>query len=147
MVVGFNHNFKYKGAIYHVQTEDNGVKNPQIVTLLYSGGQILSSQKTSYADLCHATDLAEQVEELMKKQHQDMLRRLKNGEFDRAIAQTTKGAPVTDAPEVSPTVSPEPSAPRTEAVAPVAKSAVVVPDVGDSELEKLIRSYLLGDKK
>ena len=109
MVVGFNHNFKYKGAIYHVQTEDNGVKNPQIVTLLYSGGQILSSQKTSYADLCHATDLAEQVAELMKKQHQDMLRRLKNGEFDQTIAQTTKGASATDTPEVSPTVSPEPS--------------------------------------
>ncbi len=35
MVVGFNHNFRYKGEVYHVQTEDGGLKSPNIVTLLY----------------------------------------------------------------------------------------------------------------
>lgn len=82
MVVGFNHNFRYKGGLYHVQTEDGGLKSPNIVTLLYSGGTILASQKTSYADITKVNNLSQVVEDLMKEQHKEMLRRLKDGEFD-----------------------------------------------------------------
>ncbi len=51
MVVGFNHNFRYQGEVYHIQTEDSGMLSPNIVTLLYQGGTILASKKTSYADI------------------------------------------------------------------------------------------------
>jgi hypothetical protein len=85
MVVGFNHNFRYKGEIYHIQTEDSGLKSPNIVTLLYQGGTILASKKTSYADISKVDNLAQVVEELMKEQHKDMLRSLKAGEFDAVI--------------------------------------------------------------
>jgi len=51
MVLGFNHNVTYKGEVFHVQTEDSGVNNPPILTLLYRGGVILCSKKTSYADI------------------------------------------------------------------------------------------------
>ncbi len=85
MVFGFNHNFRYKGGVYHVQTEDGGEKNPQVVTLLYHGGTILASTKTSYADQRGVEQLEKRVEELMKQQHRDMLRRLKEGEFDGRI--------------------------------------------------------------
>jgi hypothetical protein len=27
MVVGFNHNIKHKGKMYHIQTEDSGLEN------------------------------------------------------------------------------------------------------------------------
>jgi hypothetical protein len=82
MVLGFNHNAVYKGHVFHVQTEDSGVKNPHIITLLYRGGVILSSKKTSYADIIMMDNLDSVVEELMKAQHKEMLRRLKSGEFD-----------------------------------------------------------------
>ena len=82
MVLGFNHNVVYKGHVFHVQTEDSGIKNPHIITLLYRGGVILSSKKTSYADILMMDNLDSVVEELMKAQHKDMLRRLKSGEFD-----------------------------------------------------------------
>ena len=85
MVVGFNHNFRYKGEVYHIQTEDSGLKNPNIVTLLYQGGTILASKKTSYADIAKVDNLNKVVEELMKEQHKEMLRRLKAGEFDAVI--------------------------------------------------------------
>ena len=85
MVVGFNHNFRYKGVIYHIQTEDSGLKSPNIVTLLYQGGTILASKKTSYADITKVDNLAQVVEELMKEQHKAMLRSLKAGEFDAVI--------------------------------------------------------------
>lgn len=85
MVVGFNHNFRYKGEVYHIQTEDSGMKSPNIVTLLYQGGTILASKKTSYADIAKVDNLEQVVEELMKEQHKDMLRGLKSGEFDVVI--------------------------------------------------------------
>ena len=61
MVVGFNHNFRYKGEVYHIQTEDSGVKSPNIVTLLYQGGTILGSKKTSYADIAKVDNLEKVV--------------------------------------------------------------------------------------
>ena len=82
MVLGFNHNVVYKGVVFHAQTEDSGIKNPHIITLLYRGGVILCSKKTSYADILMMENLETVVEELMKAQHKDMLRRLKSGEFD-----------------------------------------------------------------
>lgn len=91
MVVGFNHNIRYKGDIFHVQTEDSGIRNPCITTLLYRGGTIIASKKTGYADIIKIEMLEKVVEELMKEQHKEMLRRLKAGEFDdRAFpAETT----------------------------------------------------------
>ncbi|MBC8017901.1 MAG: hypothetical protein H7X83_05200 [Verrucomicrobia bacterium] len=82
MVLGFNHNLTYKGEVFHVQTEDSGVNNPHIITLLYRGGLILCSKKTSYADILMMDNLESVVEELMKAQHKDLMRRLKSGEFD-----------------------------------------------------------------
>ena len=75
MNVGFNHNIMYKGEVYHIQTEDSGVANPHIVTLLYQAGTIIGSRKTSYADIIKMDNLDKVVEELMKEQHKEMLRR------------------------------------------------------------------------
>ena len=82
MVLGFNHNVRYRGELFHVQTEDSGVTSPNITTLLYRGGTIIASRRTSYADIIRFEGLERLVEELMKDQHKEMLRRLKNGEFD-----------------------------------------------------------------
>ncbi len=87
MIVGFNHNVLYQGVGFHVQTEDSGLKSPSLVTLLYHGGIIVSSQKTSYADILDAENLSQVVEDLAKEQHKGMLRRLTKGEFDRQICE------------------------------------------------------------
>jgi hypothetical protein len=82
MVVGFNHNIKHKGKMYHIQTEDSGLENPHIITHLFVGGNILASKKTSYADIVGADNLAQVVRELMEEQHKEMLRNLINGVYD-----------------------------------------------------------------
>ncbi len=82
MVVGFNHNIKHKGKMYHIQTEDSGLENPHIITHLFVGGNILASKKTSYADIASAENLAQVVRELMEEQHKEMLRNLINGVYD-----------------------------------------------------------------
>jgi hypothetical protein len=107
MVVGFNHNVMYKGEMFHVQTEDSGIANPHIITLLYRGGTIISSKKTSYADIVKVENLGQVVEALMKEQHKDMLRRLKAAEFDSRIFTPQPPAPA--APPRKPSVEATPS--------------------------------------
>lgn len=81
MLTGFNTDFKYKGTVYHVQTEDNGKANPVIVTLLYQGGAILASKKTSYADILKFDRLESVVKDLMEAQHKQIIRDLISGKF------------------------------------------------------------------
>ena len=82
VVVGFNHNIKHRGKMYHIQTEDSGLENPQLTTHLFVGGNILASKKRSYAELLGADDLARTVRELMEAQHKEVLRNLINGVYD-----------------------------------------------------------------
>lgn len=87
MIVGYNHNVNYRGTTFHVQTEDSGLQRPQLTTLLYHGGTILSSKKTLYADIIKVDNLEQVIEELAKEQHKGMLRSLTRGEFDRRIVE------------------------------------------------------------
>jgi len=83
---GFNHNVKHKGQLYHVQTEDSGKHNPTVTTLLFLGGNILASLKTSYAEHLNAEELHKRVRELMEAQHKQMLRNLLKGLYDKQEA-------------------------------------------------------------
>lgn len=124
MILGFNHNVNYKGEVFHVQTEDSGVASPNITTLLYKGGVILCSKKTSYADIVKMKDFEAVVEELMKEQHKEIMRRLKAGEFDdRAFpAPAPAAAPAAVSLEV-PAPLPEAEQPESPAVAAPAEEA------------------------
>ncbi len=79
MLVGYNTNVPYKGKLYHVQTEDNGTRNPVIVTLLYIKGTILASKRTSYAHILSDQRYKELVREMMKEQHKTMIKELIRG--------------------------------------------------------------------
>ena len=82
MVLGFNHNIKHNGKVYHIQTEDSGIETPHIITLLYVGGTIITRDKTSYADILKIDNLETVVKELMEEQHKGMLKKLVSGAFD-----------------------------------------------------------------
>jgi len=84
MLIGYNTNVPYKGTIYHVQTEDSGLKSSVIITLLYLKGTILASKKTNYSHLVAGPDFKEKVRELMKEQHKAMLRELIAGKHTSA---------------------------------------------------------------
>lgn len=83
---GFNTNIKYQGRTFHVQTEDSGHANPKIITLLYEGGTILTSKKSSYEDLVSAENLESVVKDLMERQHREMVKALKEGQLDEVIS-------------------------------------------------------------
>jgi hypothetical protein len=87
MLSGFNNNFRYRGVLFHVQTEDSGVANPHVITHLFHGGNILASEKLDYSDKLGAADLESVVRELMETQHKAMLKRLQRGLHDSVILE------------------------------------------------------------
>ncbi|MDA8079016.1 MAG: hypothetical protein M0Z79_08780 [Nitrospiraceae bacterium] len=99
MLVGYNTNIPYKGKLYHVQTEDNGLKNPVVITLLYFKGTILAAKKMSYAHLASDADYKQQVRELMKEQHKSMMKELIQGKHTGQVEEEKPGEPQAAAQE------------------------------------------------
>jgi hypothetical protein len=80
VITGFNTDVKFRGVIYHVQTEDKGPQNPLIETLVYKGGEILASRRLPYGELI--PDHAETaITKLMEDQHKAMMLEVKKGKF------------------------------------------------------------------
>ena len=92
MVGGFTPNIRDSGQIFHVQTEDGGTESPSIITLLYRGGAILFSKKTSYADQLGDADRESVVRQLMEAQHGAMVQALKSGKLDERIGVASADA-------------------------------------------------------
>ena len=81
MVTGFNTDVEYEGRVYHVQTEDKGIDNPIIETLVYRGGEILAAVRTSYADL--KPKFAEAaIASRIETQHNQVLLDVRGGKFE-----------------------------------------------------------------
>ncbi len=85
MITGFNTDVKYKGVVYHVQTEDKGSQNPLIETLIYKGGEILSSRRLPYSSLVAPGDETA-ITKLMEDQHKGMIMEVKRGRFESGDA-------------------------------------------------------------
>ena len=98
MVPGYNHNINYKGRVYHIQTEDSGINNPHIITHVFVGGNIVSSRKTSYADIVAVENVSEMIVELMQNQHKGMLKDLIRGCFDAELEARSVNAAALDGP-------------------------------------------------
>jgi hypothetical protein len=148
MVPGFNTDFRYRGETYHVQTEDNGVGNPVVVTLLYHKGAILASRRTPYGDLAGKPGFERELLGLMKSQHKDVMRALLVGAYDRDGAAPSApsaagdrgghpAAAAVSAPALRPQGEQAPAA--TMRVAPAAP-----PPPAAVSLDKAIRRYLEG---
>src|SRR5580698_4075374 len=85
-LLGYNNNVRHKGKVFHIQTEDSGVKYGHIITHLFmDGGRILKSVKTSYSEYLGNERMAEIVKEMMKSQHKSMFIALRDGKFDHLL--------------------------------------------------------------
>ncbi len=158
-VSGFNHNITHRQRVYHVQTEDSGVNNPTIVTLLYVGGNILAQKKTSYAELLGAPNLAEQVRQRMEEQHKEMLYAVRAGRYDgtdmaNAARAYQPGQLADDEPKAPPRAPAPPVAPLPIPLlelAPVEASGVEETLFGEDlvsekSLDEVILGYLTSEK-
>jgi hypothetical protein len=83
MITGFNTDVQYEGRVFHVQTEDRGLDNPVVESLVYTGGEIITSRRSAYADLARSSDYSEgEVARRMESQHQALIREILSGRFD-----------------------------------------------------------------
>jgi len=89
VITGFNTDIKHNDKVYHIQTEDKGLQNPYIESLVYVGGEILASKKTSYAEQAKTGVDEKWIGSLMEQQHRTMIAAIKRGRFD-SPADATK---------------------------------------------------------
>jgi len=145
MQSGFNTNFRHRGVLFHVQTEDSGRANPHVITHLFYGGNIIASVKREYSDHLEAENIEALVRDLMESQHKAMLKKLSRGEHDTVIFERLgaeifseaaaekpppPARPVTqpemqielDSPQAPPAAPAPPSASSTQPPAPLAAS-------------------------
>lgn len=85
MITGFNTDIKHNSRVYHIQTEDKGLQNPCIESLVYVGGEILASKKTSYASQVAQGIDEKVIAQLMEQQHKTVIAAVKRGRFDEKL--------------------------------------------------------------
>ena len=78
MIFGFNTDVTGKDAVYHVQTEDRGARNPVVDSIVYVGGKIVDRRRTRYVP---EEVTPEQVEKMVRKQHKGLVEAIRTGQF------------------------------------------------------------------
>jgi len=135
-VLGYNHNLRYGGRTFHVQTEDSGQGYARLYTHLFYEGTILSSKKQEYDP--EAPE--DSVRALMQKLHKSMIKELTHQEHDARIGGffIARGEPamledrsaavvVEAAPSPAPAAQPAPVAVAAAPEEIVAAAPVVAP--------------------
>lgn len=85
MITGHNTDVRYGDVVLHVQTEDKGLSNPFIESLIYYGGQVVVAKRGSYADLVEQGKGDDEIMTLMDHQHRTMIKAIQAGKFDEKI--------------------------------------------------------------
>ena len=131
MITGFNTDIKHNEKVYHIQTEDKGLQNPYIESLVYVGGEILASKKTSYAEQVKTGVDEKWIGSLMEQQHRTMIAAIKRGRFDAPADPTKAGAP----------------RPTIQVATPMPMPAMAEPEVAGEEktLDQVIIDYLASE--
>ncbi len=133
-LLGYNHNVRYEGRIFHVQTEDSGPGNPHLFTHLFFQGSILASKRSQY----DPETFEDEVRSSMQGQHKAILRELKQGAFDERIARFFELRGETFKPDVPATLdaaAPDATAP---AEAPVESAEAAPLETAPPEAEPLV---------
>src|SRR5262249_19682180 len=81
-VLGFNHNLRHRGRVFHGQTEESGPPYARLYPHVFFEGTILSSKKQEY-DAAASEDA---VRLLMQQLHKAMIKELTHGGHDPQIA-------------------------------------------------------------
>ncbi len=74
---GYNHDVRYRGQVFHIQSEVCGGAQRQVRTQLFSRGAVLASERTPVDD-----DDDAGIESMLREQHKSLLRELCRGTFD-----------------------------------------------------------------
>lgn len=127
MITGFNTDIKHADRVFHVQTEDRGIGNPVVESLVYVGGEILLSKKSPYnAHIKDGTVNEKAVKEMMDLQHRRIIEAIRRGRFDggNKAAAAAPSAAGGDEPSGEMAAGPD-APPRVSAAAAAATAALL----------------------
>jgi len=82
MITGYNTDVRYKERVFHVQTEDKGVSNPFIESVVYFGGQVMAAKRATYSDLLQQGEGSAAIASRMDNQHRMMIAAIRAGKLD-----------------------------------------------------------------
>lgn len=129
-LLGYNNNVRHKGRVFHIQTEDSGVKHPHVITHIFmDGGRILKSTKTSYAEHVGNDGLADTVRKMMKDQHKAMFVALRDGQLDHLIPPSGASIPPPPPSVPPPAKAPSVHPPRAKSVPPPSSMRPAAPEM------------------
>jgi hypothetical protein len=134
VITGFNTDVEHGGVVYHVQTEDKGLKSPLILSLVYVGGTIIASRRTPYDDLIAEGFEEDKLAERLQRQHKLICAAIHAGRVEDLKRQSERAKPPEQEQEqkseaAQETVVPEATVP--EASAPEA----VVQEVAEEDAD------------
>ncbi len=83
MITGFNTDVPCMGEVYHVQTEDKGIENPMVESLIYKGGEILGARRTAYSKFLKNGYDEKAVVKFMEEQHRSVIDEVRRGRYHK----------------------------------------------------------------
>ncbi|MFL6199856.1 MAG: hypothetical protein ACJ76J_11810 [Thermoanaerobaculia bacterium] len=153
MITGYNTDIRHNEVVFHVQTEDKGLANPYIESLVYVGGQVLASKRANYAELLAEGKEEKDIVALMDHQHRTMIAAIRHGKLDAKLQSLIAGKQTGQVPTEPPvtrqapgtTAVPEPPPlPPPPAAAPAARPAPAQP-ARERTLDQVILEYLTNE--
>ena len=90
MITGFNTDVQHEGHVYHVQTEDRGLDNPVLESLVYIGGTIVAKKRTPYSEQLSNGATEDVISSLLRRQHQVIIAAIKAGRIEDLIRHTAR---------------------------------------------------------
>jgi hypothetical protein len=91
MITGYNTDIRHGEVVLHVQTEDKGLDNPYLESVIYVRGQVLATKRTSYASLLEEGKGEREIATMMEHQHRTILAAIRAGRFDAKLEQVFGG--------------------------------------------------------
>lgn len=139
MITGYNTDVRHGEVVFHVQTEDKGLANPYIESLIYVGGQVVASRRSSYAQMLAEGKDEKDIVALMDHQHRTMIAAIRHGKFDGKLPGAV---PKPSMPAAGGTLATPP--PPSTQVTPTAAVRAVAPPV-ERTLDQVILEYLTNE--
>ena len=91
MLIAYNNDIEFRSRWYHIQTEDNGIKDGHVTTTVFHSGQILDSKSVSYKDSIAGVQDQEKINSIIKdimiKQHQLFYTKLYDGHYEAQMQE------------------------------------------------------------
>jgi dihydrofolate reductase len=81
-MAGINSTVTRSGVDFHIQTQDKGKMAHYVESTVYKSGRVLSSRKTFYTAILDSPELKEQINQIIKEQHNTILSEIEEGKFD-----------------------------------------------------------------